>query len=76
MGRAKISKLTEVVASSPHSFEDAVSQALYRANKSLAGIRLIEVLDKKIRIAEGKIEQYEVRLNLIFELAPDLDMHE
>ena len=76
MRRAKISKLTEVVGSSPHSFEDAVSQALQRANKSLAGIRAIEVLDKKILIEEGRIDNYEVHMNLIFELAPDLDMHE
>ncbi len=76
MATRKISKLTEVVGTSSYSFEDAVEQALHRANQSLAGIRTIEVLDKKIIIEDGKIDSYEVRMNLIFELAPELDMHE
>ena len=75
MPRTKISKLTEVVASSRVSFEDAVEQALRRASQSLAGIREIDVLGKKVIVADGRIAEYEVTMNLIFELAPDLDMH-
>ncbi len=75
MARTKISKFIEVVASSPRSFEDAVEQSLHRANQSLAGIREIDIQGKKVLVEAGKIVGYEVCMNLIFELAPDLDMH-
>jgi len=76
VAKTRISKLTEVIGSSPHSFEDAVQQSLHRANRSLAGIRVLEVLGKKAVVEDGKIVNYEVRMNVVFELAPDLDMHE
>ena len=76
MARVRVSKLTEVIGSSPISFEDAVQQALQRANRSLAGIRALDVLGKKAVVQDGRIVSYEVRLNVVFDLAPDLDMHE
>ena len=74
--KTRISKLSEVIGSSPLSFEDAVQQALQRANQSLAGIRILDVLGKRAVVEDGRIVSYEVRMNVIFELVPDLDMHE
>ena len=70
-----VSKVSEIIGSSPESFEDAARSVLARANRSLLGITGIEVLDKRIKIEEGEILEYRVRLRLVFDLAPEIDSH-
>jgi flavin-binding protein dodecin len=70
-----ISKVSEIIGSSPKSFEDAARSVLARANRSLLGITGIEVLDKRIKIEESEILEYRVRLRLVFDLAPEIESH-
>ncbi len=65
-------KLSELVGSSSHSFEDALAQILARANRTLRGIRALEVIDKEIAVSNDGGLDYRVRAYLHFDMtAPD-----
>ncbi len=63
-----VAKVTEISASSPKSFEDAIEKGLKRANKTLEQIEGAWVKDMKVRVKEGKVESYRVNLKLTFVL--------
>ncbi len=65
-----ISKVSDVIGSSPTSFERAAESVLLRANRTLRGITGIEVMDKRLKIKSGQIKEYRVRLRLSFDVAP------
>ena len=70
----RVAKISELIGSSEESWEDASRSAVRRASATLAGISGFEVLRKGVAIRNGKPE-YRVQLRLIFELAPDFEMH-
>ena len=70
-----VSKVSELIGSSSESFEDAARRVLARANKTLRGITGIEVLAKSVKVADGEITEYRVRLRLLFDVAPQADQH-
>ena len=70
-----VSKISEIIGSSPTSFEHAASAVLARANRTLKGITGIEVLDKRIKIENDGIAEYRVRLRLLFDVAPRSNSH-
>jgi hypothetical protein len=70
-----ISKVNEVIGSSPESFEDAARTVLERANRTLRGITGIEVVEKRVKVKGGRIDEYRVRLRLIFDMAPESALH-
>jgi dodecin len=70
-----ISKVSELIGSSPVSFEEAARQVVLRANRTLRGITGIHVVDKRIKVEEGRIAEYRVRLRLSFEMAPERELH-
>jgi hypothetical protein len=63
-GRA--ARTTEVIASSPRSFQDAVSIGFQRASKTLRGITGLRVSDFRCSVEDGKIAEYRVTLDVIF----------
>lgn len=63
-GRA--ARTTEVIASSPRSFQDAVTIGFNRASKTLRGITGLRVSDQRCRVEDGKIVEYRVTLEIIF----------
>lgn len=63
-----VAKVTEISASSPKSFEDAIEKGLKRANKTLEQIEGAWIKDMKVRVKEGKVESYRVNLKLTFVL--------
>jgi len=63
MAVARVSKIT---ASSKKSFQDAVTEGLARAAKTLRGITGLEVLSQKAKIDGGKITEYRVTLEITF----------
>lgn len=72
----RVAKVSELIGSSPESWEDAARQAIRRASRTLTGVTGFEVLRKQVHIrADGELE-YRIRLRLIFELAPDFELHE
>ena len=59
-------KIIEVIGISSKSFNDAISQALKKASKTVKGITGFEVLKQMARVENGKITQYKVDLKLAF----------
>ena len=70
-----VSKVNELIGSSPESFEAAAREVLARANRTLRGITGIEVLEKRIKVVDDEIAEYRVRLRLVFEVAPETVLH-
>lgn len=63
-----VAKVIELVGSSPRSFDDALSQAVKRASKTIKGVRGADVLGHKVILKNGKIAEYRVHLKLAFEV--------
>lgn len=70
-----VSKVNEMIGSSPTSFESAAEAVLVRANRTLRGITGIEVVEKKIKVEADSIKEYRVRLRLSFDVAPRTESH-
>ena len=63
-----VARQTQIIGASPHSWEDAVRQALERANKTLRGITGLEVIKENAAIDGGKIVEYRATLLVTFVL--------
>jgi dodecin len=63
-----VAKVTEIIASSPKSFDDAVQKGIARAEKTLKGIRGAWIADQKIEVEKGKITEYRVTMRVTFVL--------
>jgi hypothetical protein len=61
-------RVSEIVASSPDSFEAAVKQGLKRATKTLRGISGFEVTRMQGKVEKGKLKEYRVHMNVTFVL--------
>lgn len=70
-----VSKVNELIGSSPEGFEQAARSVLARANRTLRGITGIEVIEKRVKIVDGRIDEYRVRLRLTFDMAPETALH-
>jgi len=63
-----IYKKIELVGSSPNSFEEAVKNALVRAEKTVRNMRWFEVTETRGHIENGKIDHWQVTLKVGFTL--------
>jgi hypothetical protein len=63
-----VARVTQVIGASPHSWEDAVRNALERANKTLRGITGIEVLKENAAVENGRIAEYRAMVQVTFVL--------
>ena len=61
-----VARITEVVGGSPKSWDDAVQQALNRANKTIRGLTGIEVTKMNAHIENGKITEYRAHIKITF----------
>lgn len=66
-----IYKITELTGSSPKSIEDAVTQAVERASKTLRNLRWFEVTETRGHIEKGKVAHWQVTLKIGFTLEDD-----
>jgi flavin-binding protein dodecin len=64
----RVARVTEIIAGSPKSFEDAIQLGFKRASKTLRGITGLRVKEQRARIEDGKIVEYRVTLEVIFVL--------
>jgi hypothetical protein len=64
-----VARVTEIIASSPKSFEDAVRVGVERANKTLKNVKGAWVDGQKVVIENGKIVEFRVVLKVTFILA-------
>lgn len=64
----RIARVTEVIASSKVSFEEAIKAGFSRANKTLREITGMRVLEQRVSVKDNQIDEYRVRLEVIFVL--------
>src|SRR5688500_8538079 len=61
-------KKVELTGSSPKGIEDAVANALARANKTLHNMRWFEVVDVRGHVADGAVAHWQVTIKVGFTL--------
>lgn len=62
-------KIIELVGSSPNSWEEAAKNAVDRASQSLRDLRIAEVSQLDMKVEDGKVTAYRVKVNLSFKYA-------
>ncbi len=64
----RVARVSEIIAASPISFEEAIKVGFERANRTLRGITGLRVIEQRVSIENDKIKEYRVRLEVIFVL--------
>jgi len=63
-----VAKVTEIISSSPKSFDDAVAQGIERANKTLTNVRGAWIAEQQVKVKDGSIKEYRVTMRVTFVL--------
>jgi len=61
-----VARVTKIIGASPKGWQDAVREAVKRANKTLRNLTGIHVLEQKARIEKGKITEYRATVEVTF----------
>jgi len=62
-----VAKVTEIIASSPKSFDDAIMIGVTRAHKTLKNLKSAWVENQQVKLdGEGQILEYRVQLKVTF----------
>ena len=61
-----VARVTEIIASSPDGFREAVEEGLARAVRTLRNITGLEVIGKRVKVEHGQIAEYRVEMKVIF----------
>lgn len=64
----RIARVSEIIAGSPVSFEEAIKAGFRRANKTLRNITGMRILEQRVSVENGEIKEYRVRMEVIFVL--------
>jgi len=59
-------RVTDVIGTSPDSWEEAARNAVKTASKSLRDLRIAEVTKLDVKVEGGKVVQFRTRLSLSF----------
>jgi flavin-binding protein dodecin len=68
MAVGRVARITQVVAGSPESFDEAVKLAFERANKTLRNITGMKVTEFRVMVEAGQIQEYRITADVIFVL--------
>jgi len=63
-----IARTTEISSTSPKSFEDAVSQGVSRAAKTLRNIKGAWIKEQEVVVDNDKVTEYKVHMLVTFVL--------
>jgi dodecin len=63
-----VAKVSELSATSPKSFEDAIQQGLARAAKTLRNIRSVWIKEQHVRYDGSRVTEYQVNMMVTFVL--------
>ena len=61
-----VAKVTEISASSPSSFEDAIAKGIDRANRTLDKVKGAWVSELKVDVDNGNVVAYRVNMKVTF----------
>ncbi|MDL1942404.1 dodecin domain-containing protein [Chloroflexi bacterium CFX2] len=64
-----VAKVSEIIASSPKSFDDAIKEGIARAQKTLKNVKSAWVENQQVELDDnGQISAYRVQLKITFVL--------
>ncbi len=63
-----VARVTEISATSPKSFEDAIQQGIARASATLRNVKSAWVKEQTVRVENGKPSEYQVNMMVTFVL--------
>lgn len=64
----RVARVTEIIAGSPKSFDEAIKIGFARATKTLRGVTGIRIMEFRIHVENSKVIEYRVRMEVIFVL--------
>jgi flavin-binding protein dodecin len=68
MPTPRVARVTEIIAGSAKSFEDAIQIGFSRASQTLRGITGMRIIEQRVSVEDTKIVEYRVRMEVIFVL--------
>lgn len=63
-----VARVTEISATSPTSFDEAVAKGIERASKTLRNVQSAWVKDQNVIVENGKVSAYKVNMEITFVL--------
>lgn len=63
-----VARVTEISATSPKSFEDAIQHGIARASATLRNVKSAWVKEQTVRVENGKPSEYQVNMMVTFVL--------
>jgi flavin-binding protein dodecin len=63
-----VARVTEISSTSPKSFDDAITEGITRATKTLRNVKSAWVKEQRVDIADGRVTEYQVNLLVTFVL--------
>ena len=66
-------KVIELVGTSEHSWDDAAKQVIEEASKRLEDLRVAEVVNQDMKIEDGKVLAYRIKLKVSFKFRSGQD---
>jgi len=63
-----IARVSEISATSPTSFDDAVEKGIERASKTLRNVQSAWIKESRVRVENGKVSHYQVNMMVTFVL--------
>ncbi len=61
-----VARISEIIASSKKSFDDAIALGVKRASKTLKNVTAAWVASQEAMVDNGRITEYRVRLKVTF----------
>lgn len=61
-----VARVTEITATSPNSFNDAIEEGVARATKTLKNVKGAWVQDQEVRVDNDSIVEYRVHMKVTF----------
>ena len=68
-------KIVELVGSSGEGLQQAIENAIARANETLRGLDWFEVREIRGNIEDGKVRWYQVKIGVGFRILDPADLH-
>lgn len=63
-----VAKIIELSSESDKSFEDAISQGIERAERTLKNVKGAWIAEQKVTVKQGRITSYRVNMRVSFVL--------
>ncbi|MDB4444394.1 dodecin family protein [bacterium] len=64
----RVARVSEIIAGSPVSFDEAIKAGFERASRTLRNITGLRILEQRVSVEDHEIKEYRVRMEVIFVL--------